>query len=174
MHGRFRDPSQANPCRTSLLPVLRNRNAEPVALEGKDLRSWCEMLSEPWGSGNPYQLQASYQETGFKTIRLQLKDHTERAGGRQYGASEDIETLQGKKYAETSRLGAVEECGSSFARRGQFARIIPSPDRRICLVVLGLSLPNCEGSPQVLQKKVLTIESVIYKSWPLSFGMDPW
>ncbi len=32
-----------------------------------------------------------------------------RLGGRHYGASEDSETLQGKKYASISRSGAVEE-----------------------------------------------------------------
>jgi hypothetical protein len=35
----------------------------------------------------------------------------------QYGTSEDIETLQDKKCASTSRFGAVEECGSSLVRR---------------------------------------------------------
>jgi len=39
-------------------------------------------------------------ETGFEPISLQLNDHTDRgAGGRQYGSSEDIETLQGKSNA---------------------------------------------------------------------------
>jgi len=55
----------------------------------------------------------SYPETGFETISLQLNDHTDRGvGGRQYGASEDIETLQSKNNASTSRFRAVEECGS--------------------------------------------------------------
>ena len=32
----------------------------------------------------------------FETVSLQLNDHTDRGvGGRQYGTSEDIETLQG-------------------------------------------------------------------------------
>jgi DNA-binding NtrC family response regulator len=48
------------------------------------------------------------------------------AGGRQYGASEDIETLQGKNNASTSRFRAVEECGSPLARRSELARIIRS------------------------------------------------
>jgi len=52
-------------------------------------------------------------------------DHTARGvGGRQYGTSEDIETLQGQNNTSATRLGAVEKCGSSLARRGQFARII--------------------------------------------------
>ena len=55
----------------------------------------------------------NYPETGFETISLQLNDHTDRGvGGRQYGASEDIETLQSKNNASTSRFRAVEECGS--------------------------------------------------------------
>ena len=36
-----------------------------------------------------------YPETGFEAISLQLNDHTGRGvGGRQYGASEEIKTLQ--------------------------------------------------------------------------------
>jgi hypothetical protein len=50
-------------------------------------------------------------------------------GGRGYGTSEDIETLQGKNNPSTSRLRAVKECGSSLARRSQFARIIRSCHR---------------------------------------------
>ena len=45
-------------------------------------------------------------------------------GGRQYGASEDIETLESKNNASTSRLGAVEERGSSLTRCSEFARVI--------------------------------------------------
>src|SRR5947209_14351204 len=67
----------------------------------------------------------SYPETGFETISLQLNDHTDRGvGGRQYGASEDIETLEGKNNASTSRSRAVEECGSSIALCGELARIV--------------------------------------------------
>jgi|HubBroStandDraft_4_1064222.scaffolds.fasta_scaffold01108_8 hypothetical protein len=34
--------------------------------------------------------------TGFEAISLELNDHTDRGvGGRQYGTSEDIETIQG-------------------------------------------------------------------------------
>src|SRR6266436_1321764 len=47
-------------------------------------------------------------------------------GGRRYGTSEDIETLQGKNNPSTCRLRAVEECGSSLSRRSKFARIIRS------------------------------------------------
>jgi len=44
-----------------------------------------------------------------------MNNHTGAAlGGRQYGTSEDIETLQGKNNPSTSRLRAVEECGSSL------------------------------------------------------------
>jgi hypothetical protein len=78
----------------------------------------------------------SCPETGFETISLQLNDHTDRGvGGRQYGASEDIETLQGKNNASTSRSRAVEEFGPSLARRSQLARIIRSCHRRIYQVV---------------------------------------
>jgi hypothetical protein len=43
------------------------------------------------------RLTRRYTETGFEIISLQLNDHTDRGvGGRQYGASEDIETLQSK------------------------------------------------------------------------------
>jgi len=74
----------------------------------------------------------NYPETGFEPISLQLNDHTDRGvGGRQYGSSEDIETLQGKSNASASRFGAVEECGSSLTRRSQFARIIRPCHRRI-------------------------------------------
>ena len=79
----------------------------------------------------------SYPETGFETMSLQVNDDTDRGvGGRQYGTPEDIETLQGKNNASTSRLGAVEECGSSLARRSQFARIIRPCHRRVYRVVL--------------------------------------
>jgi len=55
-----------------------------------------------------------------------MNDHTDRGlGGRQYGTSEEIETLQGQNNPSAARLGTVEECSSSFARCGQFARIIP-------------------------------------------------
>jgi hypothetical protein len=55
-------------------------------------------------------------ETGFETISLHVNDHTDRGvGGRQYGASKDIETLQGKNNASTRRPGAVKECSSSLA-----------------------------------------------------------
>ena len=41
------------------------------------------------------RLHGSYPETGFEAISLQLNDHTGRGvGGRQYGASEEIKTLQ--------------------------------------------------------------------------------
>jgi hypothetical protein len=71
------------------------------------------------------QQPVSYPETGFGTMSIQLHDHTDRGvGGRQYGTSEDIETLQDKNNASISRLRAVEECGSSLSRRSQFARII--------------------------------------------------
>ena len=44
----------------------------------------------------PSALRCRGPQTGFETISLQLNDHTDRgAGGRQYGTSEDIETLQG-------------------------------------------------------------------------------
>ena len=83
--------------------------------------------------GNP----GNGPETGFETISLQLNDHSDCGlGGRQYGASEDIETLQSKNNASTSRLGAVEECGSSLTRCSEFARIIRSCHRRIYRVVL--------------------------------------
>src|SRR5882762_1628191 len=76
-------------------------------------------------------------QTDFETIRLQLNDHTDRGlGGRQYGTSENIETLQGQNNTSAARLGAVEECSSSFARSGQFARVIRSCHRRIYRVVL--------------------------------------
>src|SRR5258708_13394519 len=85
-------------------------------------------------SGRPL---GSWPETGFETISLQLNDHTDRGvGGRQYGASEDIETLQGKNNASTSRFRAVEECGTPLARRSELARIIRSCHRRIYRVVL--------------------------------------
>jgi hypothetical protein len=73
-----------------------------------------------------------WPETGFETINLQLNDHADRGvGGRQYGTSEDIETLQGQNNTSATRLGAVEECGSSLACSGQFARIIRPCHRRI-------------------------------------------
>src|SRR6266853_2432476 len=79
----------------------------------------------------------SYPQTGFETISLQLNDHTDRGvGGRQYGSSEDIETLQGKNNASPSRFRAVEECCSSLARRSELARIIRPCHRRIYRVVL--------------------------------------
>src|SRR5207245_11213088 len=66
-----------------------------------------------------------------------LNDHTDRGvGGRQYGSSEDIETLQGKNNASPSRFRAVEECCSSLARRSELARIIRPCHRRIYRVVL--------------------------------------
>src|ERR1039457_7644991 len=62
-------------------------------------------------------------ETGFETMSTQLNDHTDRGmGGRQYGTSEDIETLQGENNASTSRFRAVEECGSSLARRAELRK----------------------------------------------------
>jgi hypothetical protein len=55
------------------------------------------------------RLLGSWPETGFKTISLQLSDPSDRGvGGRQYGASEDIETLKGKNNASTGRSRAVE------------------------------------------------------------------
>jgi len=66
-----------------------------------------------------------------------LNDHTVRGmGGRQYGTSEHIETLQGENHASTGRFRAVEECGSSLARRAEFARIIRPCHRRVYRVVL--------------------------------------
>jgi hypothetical protein len=54
-----------------------------------------------------------------------MNDHTDRGlGGRQYGTSEEIETLQGQNNPSAARLRTVEECSSLFARSGQFARII--------------------------------------------------
>ena len=41
-------------------------------------------------------------------------------GGRQYGTSEDIETLHRENNTSPARLGAVEECCPTLARRGQF------------------------------------------------------
>jgi hypothetical protein len=79
----------------------------------------------------------SWPETGLETMSLQLNDHTDRgAGGRQCGTSEGIETLQGRNNASTSRFRAVEECGSSLARRGEFVRIIRSCHQRVYRVVL--------------------------------------
>jgi hypothetical protein len=79
----------------------------------------------------------NYPEMGFETIRLQLSDHSDRGvGGRQYGASKDIETLQGKNNASTSRFRAVEERGSSLARRSELARIIRACNRGVYRVVL--------------------------------------
>jgi hypothetical protein len=40
---------------------------------------------------------ARFPESGFETVSLQMNDHTDRGlGGRQYGASQEIETLQGQ------------------------------------------------------------------------------
>src|SRR6266852_313486 len=78
-----------------------------------------------------------YPETGFETITLQqttILNHG--VGGRQYGASQAVETLESKGNASTSRLGAVEECGSSLTRCSEFARLIRSCHRRIYRVVL--------------------------------------
>jgi hypothetical protein len=48
-------------------------------------------------------------QTGFETITFrQTTLLTHGVGGRQYGASEDIETLERKNNASTSRLGAIE------------------------------------------------------------------
>src|ERR1700724_1610849 len=94
---------------------------------------------------------------GFETRSLQLKDHPDRGvGGRQYGSSEDIETLQGKSNASGSRFGAVEECGSSLTGRSQFARIVRPCHRRIHRMVLfrtasGLK-PNCRPALPVLSR----------------------
>jgi hypothetical protein len=49
-----------------------------------------------------------------------------RLGGRRYGTSEDIETLQGKNNPSTGGFGTIDECGSSISRRRQFAGIIGS------------------------------------------------
>src|ERR1019366_4322841 len=68
-----------------------------------------------------------------------LKHHTDCGlGGRQYGTSEDIATLQGQNNTSAARLGAVEERSSSLARSGQFAGIIRSCHRRIHWLVLVL------------------------------------
>src|ERR1039457_3869199 len=96
-------------------------------------------------------------ETGFGTMSTQLNDHTERGmGGRQYGTSEDIETLQGENNASTSRFRAVEECGSSLARRTELARIIRPCHRRVYRVVLfrtaSFIQPNCRPSLPVLSR----------------------
>jgi hypothetical protein len=54
-----------------------------------------------------------WPETGFEAISPKLNDHTDRGvGGRQYGTSEDIETLQGKNNASTSRLLGSVVCES--------------------------------------------------------------
>src|ERR1700730_17138456 len=77
------------------------------------------------------------QKTGSETISLQMNDHTDRGlGGRQYGTSEEIETFQGQNNPSAARLRTVEECSSSFARSGQFARIIRSCHRRVHRVAL--------------------------------------
>jgi hypothetical protein len=49
------------------------------------------------GHNAPSSVRLSHRpETGFWAISLQLNDHTVRGvGGRQYGTSEDFETLQG-------------------------------------------------------------------------------
>src|ERR1700680_1966130 len=77
-------------------------------------------------------------------------------GGRQYGASEDIETLESKNNASTSRFGAVEECGSSLTRCSEFARITRSCYRRIYRVVLLRTTTelqsNCGSSLPVLSR----------------------
>jgi hypothetical protein len=58
---------------------------------------------------------AHYSETGFETMSVHLNDHTVCGmRGRQYGASEDIETLESKNCASTGGLRTVEECGSSL------------------------------------------------------------
>jgi hypothetical protein len=74
----------------------------------------------PAPSGNAEVIQALQRfargrETGFEPISLQLNDHTDRGvGGRQYGSSEDIETLQGKSNASASRFGAVSALAILF------------------------------------------------------------
>ena len=58
---------------------VNNRRCHPVMAKG--LRGRCTCFQP---------------ETGFADISLQLNDHTDCGiGGRQYGTSEDIETLQG-------------------------------------------------------------------------------
>jgi hypothetical protein len=62
------------------------------------------------GESQPTQYQDGWQfgncpQTGFETMSLHLNDHTDRGvGGRQYGASEDIETLQGKTMLRLADL----------------------------------------------------------------------
>jgi len=87
-------------------------------------------------SDDPNRGVRRYPETGFETISLQMNDLTDRGlGSRQYGTSEEIETLQGQNNPSAARLGTVE-CSSSFARSGQFARIIRACHRRVHRVVL--------------------------------------
>ena len=66
-------------------------------------------------------------ETGFETISLQMNDHTDRGlGGRQYGRSEEIETLQGQNNPSAARLGTVEECSSELAAASSQLRNVPT------------------------------------------------
>src|ERR1019366_1488670 len=59
-----------------------------------------------------------------------LKHHTDCAlGGRQYGTSEDIATLQGQNNTSAARLGAVEERSSSLARRDHRSTVKQSRSR---------------------------------------------
>jgi hypothetical protein len=77
-----------------------------------------------WKYGSPSRLLRRCAETGFETITLkQTTTLNHGVGGRQYDASKAIEALGSKGNAATSRLGAVEERGSSLTRCGEFAAL---------------------------------------------------
>jgi hypothetical protein len=70
------------------------------------------------------------RETGFEAMKTQMDDHTGCGlGGREYGTSQEIETLQGQNNPSAARLGAGKEFSSPLARRGKFASIIRSCHR---------------------------------------------
>src|SRR5450432_1093985 len=127
-------------CQTAfaLVPTCGERGCQPDFLGG-------------------WSVNRKLSRNGLRDYYLQQTTILNRGvGGRQYGASEDIETLQGKNNASTSRFRAVEECGTPLARRSELARIIRSCHRRIYRVVLlrtaSFIQPNCCPSLPILSR----------------------
>jgi hypothetical protein len=59
---------------------------------------------------------------GFETISLQMNDHTDRGlGGRQYGTSEEIETLQGQNNLRVQKMVRTTHASNMGALAGQFS-----------------------------------------------------